>query len=238
MASDRRRDRPLGPDARNEDAAAGAGAGSSRRQLSHELKTPLNAILGNTELLLDGSAGPLSAQARACVVDIQGAGQSLHRRHQTLLLLVQALSVEQLAATRPVDLRLILEQLCAAADRADGNGRQTLRSGTDCLWVQSDPYWLEVLARTLVNLRREATAASGPLQAELSVDGRLRVGWLGFDPARLEASGLALVERIMALHGGTADHTAGRAIDLVFRIAPGPDAPPAPGSMLRANCAF
>ena len=56
------------------------------RQFGHELRTPLHAILGNVELLLDGTAGPLSTEARKCVGEIQTASRQLSRQVQTLLL--------------------------------------------------------------------------------------------------------------------------------------------------------
>lgn len=45
--------------------------------LSHELRTPANAILGQVELLLSGCAGPLSSEARASLGDIQRAAFAL-----------------------------------------------------------------------------------------------------------------------------------------------------------------
>jgi hypothetical protein len=45
--------------------------------LSHELRTPANAILGHVELLLSGSAGPLTREARASLGDIQRAAVAL-----------------------------------------------------------------------------------------------------------------------------------------------------------------
>jgi His Kinase A (phospho-acceptor) domain len=57
-----------------------ADASGEDDRLSHELRTPLNAILGYAELLLDGSAGPLTAQARECAANIQAAGRHLLRR--------------------------------------------------------------------------------------------------------------------------------------------------------------
>lgn len=45
--------------------------------LSHELRTPANAILGHIELLLSGSAGPLSSEIRSSLGDIQRAAAVL-----------------------------------------------------------------------------------------------------------------------------------------------------------------
>lgn len=45
--------------------------------LSHELRTPTHAILGHVELLLSGSAGPLSSDMRAGLGDIQRAAATL-----------------------------------------------------------------------------------------------------------------------------------------------------------------
>ena len=45
--------------------------------LSHELRTPANAIAGHVELLLSGSAGPLSADMRSNLGEIQRAAATL-----------------------------------------------------------------------------------------------------------------------------------------------------------------
>ena len=45
--------------------------------LSHELRTPANAIAGHVELLLSGSAGPLSADMRSSLGEIQRAAATL-----------------------------------------------------------------------------------------------------------------------------------------------------------------
>ncbi|MEM8947950.1 MAG: histidine kinase dimerization/phospho-acceptor domain-containing protein [Pseudomonadota bacterium] len=45
--------------------------------LSHELRTPANAILGHLELLLNGSAGPLSSEMRGTLGEIQRAALTL-----------------------------------------------------------------------------------------------------------------------------------------------------------------
>lgn len=45
--------------------------------MSHELRTPAHAILGHVELMLSGSTGPLSADMRASLGEIQRAAISL-----------------------------------------------------------------------------------------------------------------------------------------------------------------
>ncbi|MDX1541808.1 MAG: histidine kinase dimerization/phospho-acceptor domain-containing protein, partial [Geminicoccaceae bacterium] len=77
---------------------------SRQRRLSHELGTPLNAILGNVELMLDGSTGPLTGEARECLAEIQSAGHDLLRQSRMVLLLIQALEASELQLERPAPL--------------------------------------------------------------------------------------------------------------------------------------
>lgn len=59
--------------------------------LSHELRTPANAILGQIELLLSGSAGPLSADLRASLGDVQRAAVALSVRISEIVRLAEDL---------------------------------------------------------------------------------------------------------------------------------------------------
>lgn len=60
--------------------------------ISHELRTPANAILGYVELLLSGCLGPLSAEARASLGDVQKAGVDLLGQLQQAIELAECLS--------------------------------------------------------------------------------------------------------------------------------------------------
>ena len=61
--------------------------------LSHELRTPTNAILGHVELLLSGSAGPLTFDMRASLGEIQEAALALHRQLGMVIRLAEDLPV-------------------------------------------------------------------------------------------------------------------------------------------------
>lgn len=60
----------LGPEVAHDHVAAWL-------NLSHELRTPANAILGHLELVLSGSAGPLSSELRYSLGEIQQAALTL-----------------------------------------------------------------------------------------------------------------------------------------------------------------
>jgi hypothetical protein len=204
------------------DQAAATPWSSDWLQLSHELRTPLNAILGNIELLLDGSAGPLAAPVRACVGDIQLASRHLLRQLQPLLLLVQARTAGAPVTGLPIDLLALVRQ--AATDRASGSDRcaaqdqdAAARHGEPRLpermrlMVVGDPVWLGVLAAALVDLHA-CTKAKEPLSIGLERLGEqpgccargvvMRAFWPGFDPASASPLPLALIDAVLALHGG------------------------------------
>jgi His Kinase A (phospho-acceptor) domain len=217
-------------------ASAGISAGGKPwqddwLQLSHELRTPLNGILGNIELLLDGTAGPLTAPARACVGDIQVASRQLLRQLQPLLQLVQARTVGAIASGPRIDLLELLRQ--AAADRASGAPQACAAQDADagvrchqprlpedvCLTVPGDPVWLGALAAALLNLPAGRVDAPRPLSITLEPPDRcgeeaekrpgesaggivICASWPGLEPAAVCPLWLALIDAILQLHEG------------------------------------
>ena len=210
-----------------EDAPGVTSWSSDWLQLSHELRTPLNAILGNIELLLDGSAGPLAAPARACIGDLQIASRQLLRQLQPLLLLVQARTAGAAVSHVPIDLLALLRQAAAepasgplgeARDRSVFTGRLAPRlpEGTR-LMVAGDPVWLGALAAAMLDLHAASLQAHEPMAvvveeseatgAEATSGGGacvvvVRASWPGLDPAAVSPLPLALIDAVLALHGG------------------------------------
>jgi hypothetical protein len=199
-----------GSSALAEDGPAAATPWSSDwLQFGHELRTPLNAMLGNIELLLDGSAGPLAAPVRTCVGDIQVASRQLLRQLQPLLLLVQARTAGAVASGLPIDLLALVRQ--AAAHQAPA---PRLPEGT-CLMMAGDPVWLGALAAALVDLHAASPQAEQPLSIVLESSGDesgerpvgangivMRAFWPGLEPAAVSPLPLALIDAVLALHGG------------------------------------
>ena len=183
-----------------DDRAAARPWSSDWQQLGHELRTPLNAMLGNIELLLDGSAGPLAAPVRACVGDLQMASRQLLR--------------QAAAGSAPAS------QWCAAQgqDALPRRAAPRLPEGR-CLMMAGDPVWLGALAATLVDLHGASPQAAGPLSIDLTELGEapggepgeqpvgtggtvLRAFWPGLEPAAVSPLPLALIDAVLALHGG------------------------------------
>lgn len=79
--------------------------------LSHEVRSPLNAIIGFSELLTDGVFGDLTDEQQAVVGDILAAGNHLLR------LISDVLDISKIHADK-LDLQLDVLPLAAMADQA------------------------------------------------------------------------------------------------------------------------
>lgn len=172
-----------------------------QRRLSHELGTPLNAILGNVGLMLDGSTGPLSRQARDCLAEIQSAGHDLLRQSRMLLLLVQALEAHEPADAEVAPVARLFEDALRRAQLATGSNGLTMTAATANARIIGDPFWLQTLARCIVDAYA-AGDGRGPLRIEIETPARLRIDWPKFRRTAIPATAVGLIRRIVELHGG------------------------------------
>ena len=180
-------------------------------RLSHELRTPLNAILGGVELLLDGSAGPLSREARACLGDVQAAGRQLMREVQDLLQLAQIAERAEPAAVQGVDLVALLREAHAKAWPSDRVPTPDMVADAR-LVILGAPADLRALAAALIDLPSASPPSASldqlPCPPALRVEShsagaRLELRWPTFEAAWLGSIRSALIVALLALHGGS-----------------------------------
>ncbi len=173
------------------------GAAIDWRELSHELRTPLHAILGNAELLLDGSTGPLSAQARAGLGEIQSSGRRLLRQVQ-LLLAWSELSASRIElAEDRVDLIALIREAVTEV-RAEG----VRINPTDAvLSIWGDRFWLRMLMAEIVALPGSSGAAPTIALESSANDQALRFTWPDFAGTQTGRLQRALIEAIAQLQG-------------------------------------
>jgi signal transduction histidine kinase len=166
-----------------------------------ELRTPLYAILGNVELLLDGTAGPLSAEARKCLGEVQTASRQLSRQVQTLLLWSELCAGEAHRDDAVLDLIALLRDMRATARAA----ALAIEPPDACLVVRGDRFWLRRLIEEILTL---GGAAAPAIRLESRADGRaLDFAW--GDSCAGEAAPLqvALIEAIAQIQGVVAAAT-------------------------------
>ncbi len=123
--------------------------------VSHELRSPLTSIMGNTELLMDGDAGPLTADQARLVGIIDRNGHRLLALIEDLLLLSRVESRRLAADMVPTDVAEVVENVRTAIVPAVAARSQSLA-------VTIDPELVEVVAdgplmeRALTNLMSNA----------------------------------------------------------------------------------
>jgi hypothetical protein len=197
------------------------------RQFGHELRTPLHAILGNVELLLDGTAGPLSTEARRCVGEIQTASRQLSRQVKTLLLWSELRAGEAASDGDTLDLVALLRDLRAAA--------LTIEPPDARLVVQGDRFWLQTLLGEILDLGGAGNAPA--IRLERRADGRSLDFFWRHSVGEAGPLQVALIEAIAQIQGAVAALTS-NGLSLYWPAArlPAPErASNAPGDALEGN---
>lgn len=117
--------------------------------LSHELRTPANAILGSVELIISGAMGPLSSDIRASLGKIQRASLDLNAQIAKAIDVGQDLSF---SSSFPVDVIDFVDQLNRTWSQAQPPG--TTIKLPNHLEKRDDlpTSWLHVIAFTLHEL--------------------------------------------------------------------------------------
>jgi signal transduction histidine kinase len=120
--------------------------------VSHELRSPLNAILGFADILMEEVDGPLSHSAREEVEQIRGSGAHLAALINDILEF-SALESGQLKLTRsPVDLNALANELVREASVLVGDKELTVRvEGEPQVFARVDGRRVRQILGNLVN---------------------------------------------------------------------------------------
>ncbi|WP_187144357.1 PAS-domain containing protein [Microvirga massiliensis] len=127
------------------DATARAEAASRAKSqflasISHEVRTPLNAVLGYTEMVLDGLYGDVAARAREPLMRVEANGKHLLALINDVLDFSKIEAGELGLAEAPTSIRDIVQAVLAATEGlAESKGLTLVAELPDCLpLVQGD----------------------------------------------------------------------------------------------------
>ena len=192
--------------------------------VNHEMRTPLNAIIGFSDALLSGMAGPVSHQAREYLDIIRESG-----------ILIQDLVARELHCTkfegytlhdRRLDLRSMTQFVChIVTHHAMESGIRLHCELTDEVLLYADPVAVQLMVANLVKNAVRYNRPNGEVWLAYTViDGEVVVTvtdtGIGIAPEHLasifdlhfrvnylirggQGLGLALVKRFIELHDGT-----------------------------------
>jgi len=135
--------------------------------ISHELRTPANAILGHTELLLSGAMGPLSAEMRGSLGSIQQAGLDLMAQIDQAIAVGQKLPLPDLKLTEVDGLVDLLNDAWNKAEITEVAAG--IPNGASCVQEYRPTHWFRVLALTLHSLEAKPSTSSRPDRSSSSL---------------------------------------------------------------------
>jgi len=223
--------------------------------VSHDLRAPLRAVTGFSEMLIEEHSGQLDEDARDYLDRVLAATKHMGRLIDDLLNLSRTGRVE--LYRRPVDLSAMARRVVtdlAAADDSDSAPRTQVRID-DGLSAVGDPALLEIVMRNLIsNAWKFSARAPHPAIHVGSVEKQgspvlfVRDNGAGFDMRKADrlfapfqrlhstaefagsGVGLALVARIITRHGGRvwAEGEVGKGAVFYFTLPRSPDPDPDP----------
>lgn len=167
---------------------------------AHELRTPMNAILGYAELLIDGSGGPLDPRARDYCAQIQDAARGLGDLVDLILATSELEGGTPITPRRPLALRRLFEDARRDLLFAGGAPELLCRPPDAEIRIDADPVSMRKLALALL---RFARLRGGVLRIEPWADNGIVIA----TPQPIEAEGeggvlLAFAGAAMAAQGG------------------------------------
>jgi len=232
--------------------------GAFAYSVSHDLRAPLRAVTGFSEMLLEDHSGQLDEDGRDYLDRVLAATKHMGRLIDDLLNLSRTGRVE--LYRRPVDLSAMAHRVVGELAAADADSpREVQVRIDDGLSAVGDPALLEIVLRNLISNAWKFSAKTprpaihvGSVEQEGSPVMFVRDNGAGFDirnadrlfapfqrlhtTAEFAGSGvgLALVARIITRHGGRvwAEGEVGKGAAFYFTLPrsrdPGPDPDPDP----------
>ena len=137
--------------------------------ISHELRTPMNAVLGYTQLLADGVCGPVTSQQRDHLGRVSASGKHLLDLVEQLLSHARIEAGEETVEMGDVELTDVVElSVLLVRPLADEKGmRIRVEAPTEQVRLHTDP---GKLRQILVNLLANAVKFSAPSDIVLRIE--------------------------------------------------------------------
>jgi signal transduction histidine kinase len=142
--------------------------------VSHDLRTPLTSIIGNTEILLDDGAGAITAPQRQLIGAVERNAFRLNSLIGDLLLLARIESGTFRMNARPVAITDIIDgTLEALAANITDDIRLAINRPEEQVLVESDPAQLERVTTNLVGNALKFTPPGGRVTVTVTADAEL-----------------------------------------------------------------